>query len=1084
MLFIQLHKTQNADGKRWRVDGKCGGSYPLRDESPSECDPSGDSPCCNEEVQSCGNTRDFCKCSRCIDYRTESKCEILEVRGFLKNVCTDKSSGEHHRCLHSDVTYKAELDSWDQSSGVLLLSNVTAECENDPHVYQACGFNTHITDNALLCGGFFCRDGAENTYKYTEYSKKRLCNESSDVKLLKSDLEVEQNCDGECDIPNTCADEGECNGLTYGMQCKRSNIKSYIPVHWVCNEKLGCADGEDEMGCHSYNDSDTKECLHYYGNKILGKNITVPIMNNTRCATFDIFKGIYPYCLDFMDQTNCTDEKRNGGQCEVSKLLTNISSSMVCSNFKFGVALSDNFSLCDDNIENQCIYPSDSTDCLVHRHKMCDEVKDCEDESDEHHDDCILKTEDHFVCKRRFGDGRELSLPLSWTIDGIKDCINGQDENPKTWTSCRSEKENITWHIYKNDEECSDVFLCMNKKTPYVRLQTLCDGVESCKQGLENELCRFSRDFPDIERIPSINDKVADICTITGWELKHCEQKEFIGPAGKTFGVSKFIAVPRNKVDCDHLFGEFYVYLSCMDLCLHSTCPLPSTPLKYNSCPGQYSDRIYSLANKRTLTFVTKANAQEYETNHFQCKNKQCVEYSKVCDLVNDCGDMSDEKNCTNHIKCFKANNSIDNLISLKQQCDGMIDCFDLSDECNEECGKQILGHWLLKVICWMMGLCAILFNVVQLIQLAISFKSVETGSLLQTKVLVALISLGDLLNGVYLIILSVYDSFVFGEDYCKKQMEWLSGGTCAFLGIISTMGSQLSLFAMTALSLTRVIGLTFMSMRAPSGVSKKVIIRIIAIVTTIVALSASVALVPFAESLEDYFVQGLYYNKTNKLFIGLPNKERHIRVLRIYESSANISKDISWRDINKKVNRMFTQQYDTISRKKIHFYGNDGVCLFKFFVRSDDARRSRQTLETKTEVLDIINFEGNLMLWIMLSINFICFIIMTVSYILITIQTWKSSSESGQNQNPGNYRKNKKIQLRVSLIIATDFLCWIPFIFVCALHNLQLIDATDWYAYFAMIVLPMNSVINPLLYDNTITNWVASSFRRLISIP
>ena len=64
-------------------------------------------------------------------------------------------------------------------------------------------------------------------------------------------------------------------------------------------------------------------------------------------------------------------------------------------------------------------------------------------------------------------------------------------------------------------------------------------------------------------------------------------------------------------------------------------------------------------------------------------------------------------------------------------------------------------------------------------------------------------------------------------------------------------------------------------------------------------------------------------------------------------------------------------------------------------------------------------------------------------------------------------------------MIIATDFLCWGPFIIVCALHNVQFIDASDWYVYFAMIVLPINSVINPLLYDKTITDWTVLLVRR-----
>ena len=165
----------------------------------------------------------------------------------------------------------------------------------------------------------------------------------------------------------------------------------------------------------------------------------------------------------------------------------------------------------------------------------------------------------------------------------------------------------------------------------------------------------------------------------------------------------------------------------------------------------------------------------------------------------------------------------------------------------------------------------------------------------------------------------------------------------------------------------------------------------------------------------------------------------------------------------------MFTQPDDTLVHSPVHFYGNDGVCLFKFFVRSDDARRNRQTqlMEENPSVLDLVNFQGDLVLWIVLTINFFCFLIIAVSYVMITEQTWKSSAHSSRGQNTNAER----IQRRLSLMILTDFLCWVPFIIVCALHNVHFIDATDWYVFFTMIVLPANSVINPLLYDkeNTI---------------
>ena len=102
-----------------------------------------------------------------------------------------------------------------------------------------------------------------------------------------------------------------------------------------------------------------------------------------------------------------------------------------------------------------------------------------------------------------------------------------------------------------------------------------------------------------------------------------------------------------------------------------------------------------------------------------------------------------------------------------------------------------------------------------------------------------------------------------------------------------------------------------------------------------------------------------------------------------------------------------------------------------------------------------------------MLGVNLVCFIIITFCYIVINIQTRLSSRRSGQHHNPERVRKNRAVQNKITLIVVTDFLCWVPFIVISGLHNLKAIDASEWYVYFAMTVLPFNSVSNPLIYDD-----------------
>ena len=50
----------------------------------------------------------------------------------------------------------------------------------------------------------------------------------------------------------------------------------------------------------------------------------------------------------------------------------------------------------------------------------------------------------------------------------------------------------------------------------------------------------------------------------------------------------------------------------------------------------------------------------------------------------------------------------------------------------------------------------------------------------------------------------------------------------------------------------------------------------------------------------------------------------------------------------------------------------------------------------------------------------------------------------------------------------------------ICILHSVEVIDATQWYSLFSMVILPINSVINPLLYDDVVTNIIKAPARAL----
>ena len=114
------------------------------------------------------------------------------------------------------------------------------------------------------------------------------------------------------------------------------------------------------------------------------------------------------------------------------------------------------------------------------------------------------------------------------------------------------------------------------------------------------------------------------------------------------------------------------------------------------------------------------------------------------------------------------------------------------------------------------------------------------------------------------------------------------------------------------------------------------------------------------------------------------------------------------------------------------------------------------------------------------LLINFLCVIVISVSYIIINIKTNKSASTLTESVDRSIVKRNRKLQSKVTAIIFTDFLCWVPLTITCFLHFGGFLDATPGYPIFSTIILPINSVINPLLYDSLLGAFLNHPFRAI----
>eukprot|EP00116_Pleurobrachia_bachei_P000145 sb/3460407/ len=780
-----------------------------------------------------------------------SLCEDFLLNGYLVSKCSHPTKTDEQntfKCPNSTQVYRVTPDvkrPCDLSFSSLCQDDFICQTGDN-----AISNTTVIVSGSIVEGYLKCKDG-DATVDIT-------CKNNFDPNIL---CEEEEVVSGSCYAAGTMGIRGTSMNCSHPV----SGGNRIVPVNWICDGIWDCLNGEDEEDCTTW--GHLKFC-----------NDTIILATSKICAPQnDNLNGQFGEVCpsnDFLNHYDCGYHSESSDKylrgCGYNGFSYTLNADMICSDRIAELRKNGGYKLCEDDIDKQCT--TTSTGCTVHKHQLCDEVSDCANDEDEDNVVCDTMTTD-LKCFRKFHNGGEFTamespIPVAWLMDGVKDCWNGMDE--EVFVECQPVVNGSDPRLVDNADTCSDLttFKCFHAGTA-VDMAYVCDRITSCKS--ESDMCEESRNIKAVSAtVQESGNLVAGPANIVKKKhLGHCLPG--LESMGKTFphlgecnegefyidkpveGVTlDYVVYPtvQGSIDCMGVFGEAYIYLACLGLCESRGIECPLQVLQPDSCvnfqgeidsalssygntttkifalsssgttsEGEIDSALASYGNTTTKIFVlSSSGTTSYVNNYFLCTNKNCIPYSKVCDLVDDCGDRSDEHHtvCKNVFECENGD-----YIQMHSKCDGEFDCTDLSDECNVDCSADIIDNIGLLAFSFTLGCLAVVANGIIIIKFFFTFGKSKSSTAILNQLLIFFISIGDFCMGLYLVLISISATYYKArEEFCKSRFKWLTGSECAALGILSAFGSQISLLSMTILSLSRVVSLR--NVLVPRNVNRK----------------------------------------------------------------------------------------------------------------------------------------------------------------------------------------------------------------------------------------------------------------------
>ncbi|XP_039257513.2 uncharacterized protein LOC120334123 isoform X1 [Styela clava] len=843
--------------------------------------------------------------------------------------------------------------------------------------------------------------------------------------------------DGSCYLRTSVCDSNPCtacpedhewsNGI--GFKCVRNGATCMLPQQLLHDDVEDCDGGVDicfkNVTAMSRNERQPTEYLI--------RDKCFQCMDKSMIVRSSAICDHIIDCPDLSDECFC--EKNKPAICD--QIITQ-------NNYKsFGLSL-ENLLLPVDTTTNATHCQIGDVRCkndkCISRHRICDGVKDCdEDESEglcdgtlackdaENQEKCRCVVDHDVSCRRYYGV----------SCNGLAECPPRQDPGYVI---------NTLWEY--PEDEC--IASCSEKPSNFTCVES---ASKTLKQSLYGTWCEKPDDgsvLPDDYTKEIDGEKYCDgviDCELMGDDESHCIDEFYRFYCNSTR--PGYVSISEDKV-CDGI-------LDCTD-------------------------------GKDEIADVCKDSGR---SNRFRCSVRGglmiSIDSRNLCDFSKNCDNETDEMNCTDDR--FYCENGQPLYVMNSQKRDGIGDCSDWSDECptiNKSTSidafssrYELIESSVLRTIIWIMALLAIIGNAAVIIREIIKLrqKTKITPAMRANRLLILNLALADFLMGIYLISLCVMTLKMQG-DYCSRDLAWRSSKTCIGLGVLSVAASETSVITMILLTGCRLYAISnpFQSSRKPSP--RHLLIFILGSWMT----SLILGLLPLTPGLSRIFVSGVKFKNnpfataistplatTKQMFSQMVlTKSENISQANVAELNTFLEQ-ASWDDLKNDATKYFDFNYFD---PEIYwgYYSTASVCIPKFFI-------------TRSDPAWVFSF-------ILTLFNFVAFTFVVVAYISIYFKSRKDVNVRGPQKNDEKNMKWKRIssrrsqtkthdevhhkrglamQRKILRLIITDFCCWVPICIMsfCKLAGVNIQDTA--YAVAAIVLLPINSALNPILYSDMV---------------